>query len=85
MADKNINEMNREELRAALADYERSTHPAQKHVHRAPGMTAQDSEEAQETASKLYLDAIMRKDAGQLTPEDRAFLRSNIVAYKHGD
>lgn len=76
--EKDISLMSTEELRAALAEYERGARPAPAAAPLPPGITPQDSQQARDTASALYLESIMRKDAGQLTQGERDFLRANV-------
>jgi hypothetical protein len=78
MQEKSINEMNGVELRSALAEYERETRPTQAPAPLPPGITADMSPKAQETATNLYVESLMRKPAGSLTPEERVFLRQSI-------
>jgi hypothetical protein len=45
----------------------------------APGCAGL-SDKARDTAATLYLESIMAKDAGKLTPAERDFLRASIKA-----
>lgn len=47
----------------------------------APGCAGL-SEKARDTAATLYGQELLKKDAGQLTPADREFLRQGIAAWK---
>lgn len=76
--EKSIDQMSAAELRAAIAEYERSTRPAPAAAPLPPGFTSKDSQKAQDTASALYLDSIMRKDAGALSQGERDFLRASV-------
>ena len=76
--DKDISEMTAAELRIALAEYARNTHPSPVSTPLPPGITADMSPKAQDTASALYAETIMRKPAGLLTQAERDFLRGNI-------
>jgi hypothetical protein len=77
--EKSIDQMNAAELRAALDEYARAQNPVPA-APLPPGMTADMTQKAQDTASELYGQTIMNKPAGALTPEERAFLRGNIGA-----
>jgi hypothetical protein len=78
MDEKQYTEMTREELREAIAEYERGARPVQSGATLPPGITAQDSPKAQETASQLYAESILAKPAGSWTPAEREFIRANI-------
>jgi hypothetical protein len=75
--EKSIEQMNTAELRAALDEYNRSQNsvPA---APLPPGVKVEDSQQTRDTASALYLESIMRKDAGQLTQGERDFLRASV-------
>lgn len=69
--------MSSAELRAALAEYERQGSPAAPPAPVAPGMEGL-SQKAQETASELYAEAILRKPTNTWTPAEREFIRAGI-------
>jgi len=77
--DKDINQMNAAELRAALNEYTRAQNPVPT-APLPPGVTPDMPQKAQDTASELYGQTIMNKPAGQLTQAERDFLRGNIGA-----
>lgn len=76
--EKDITQMTAAELRTALAEYARGTQPAPASAPLPPGITAEMTPKAQDTASALYMETIMRKPAGALTQAERDFLRGNI-------
>jgi hypothetical protein len=73
MTEKQISE-----LRLGIAEYELSTRPSEPPVLLPPGVTAQDSPKAQEAATDAYLTALMRKGAGELSPDERLFLHAHV-------
>jgi len=77
--DKDINQMNAAELRAALNEYTRAQNPVPT-APLPPGITPDMPQTAQDTASELYGQAIMAKPAGQLTQAERDFLRLNVAS-----
>ena len=77
--EKTIDQMNAAELRAALNAYHRSQNPVTT-APLPPGITAEMPPKAQETASQLYGEALLRKSAGSLTPDEKTFLRGSIGA-----
>ena len=76
--EKDINQMTVAELRAGVNEYFRPTAPARETL--PPGITPDMPQKAKDEASTLYLNSIMAKPAGALTPEERAHLRGNIGA-----
>jgi hypothetical protein len=81
--EKSIDEMNNSELRQALADFVRSQTPAGPQQPDAPGCAGL-SDVARDTARTLYGQVLMAKPAGQLTPDERAFLRAGVAAWERG-
>ena len=79
MQEKSIDQMTTSELRGALAEYDRSTRPAPPAAPLPPGITADMSQGAQDTASQLYAESILRKPAGSLSQAERDFLRASIT------
>ena len=77
--EKTIEQMDESELRAALAEYDRETRPTQAPAPLPPGITPDMSAKAQETATELYFQSLMRKPAGDLTVSERAYLRQSIA------
>jgi hypothetical protein len=78
--EKSISDMNSAELRAFLAEFERSRTPAPAAAPRPPGITASMSPKAQETAAELYAASILAKGAGSWSVAEREFIRGNIGA-----
>jgi len=78
-ADKPMEAMGTEELRDAVAEYQRGTQPARPQPPDAPGCAGL-SDKARETANTLYGENILNKQAGQITPDEREFLRAGIAA-----
>jgi hypothetical protein len=66
------------ELRAALAEYERSTRPASPPLPLPPGITSADTQRAQDGANQAYTAAIMAKPTGKLTHDEREYLRAHV-------
>jgi hypothetical protein len=58
--------------------------PAQAAQPDAPGFNEAMSDKTRETARTFYGAAIMKKDAAQLTTEERNFLRQSIRAWEQG-
>jgi hypothetical protein len=75
--EKEISQMSTDELRAALAEFTQSQHPAGSQVPDAPGCAGL-SDASRDTAATLYGQSIMKKQAGALTQEERDFLRASV-------
>jgi len=69
----------RNELEAVVAEYRRSFELAPLQQPDAPGCAGL-SDKARETANTLYGENILKKQAGQITPDEREFLRAGIAA-----
>jgi hypothetical protein len=80
--DKDIRQMTTAELRAELAEFERSSQPAGPQRPDAPGC-ADLTQAARDAASAAYGDSAMGTQAGQLSPAQRDFLRQSIAATLH--
>ena len=78
-AEKPVEVMTTEELRAALAQYARGSQSAELRHPDAPGCTGL-SDKARDEAATLYGASIMKKEAGQITPDEKVFLKASIAA-----
>ena len=73
-----INKMSTAELRAALDEYKRSELPAPAPAPLPPGFGPNDSQKSQETASELFMQSILKKQAGEWTQAEREFVRGSV-------
>jgi hypothetical protein len=76
--EKEVSQMNSDELRAALAQFTQSQQPARPQQPDAPGFGVGDSAASRDTAATLYGNSIMRKQPGALSPQEREFLAASI-------
>ncbi len=74
-----MNSNERNELEAAVAEYRRGLEPSPPRQPDAPGCAGL-SDKARDTANTLYGESILKKQAGQITPDERDFLRAGIAA-----
>jgi hypothetical protein len=77
--EKDINQMNAAELRAALQEFGRGTQQAGPQQPDAPGC-ANLTPGARDAGATLYGESIMKTDAGKLDAGQRDFLRQSIAA-----
>jgi hypothetical protein len=76
--EKDYRQMTPAELRASIAEYERSVAPAQPSAPLPPGITAAMTPKSQDTAATLYAESILSKPAGAWSPEEREFIRGSL-------
>lgn len=69
-----------DELRASLQEYFRSQGPQAPAEPLAPGISPSDSQKVRDESGALYAASILRKPAGQITPQERDFLANGIRA-----
>jgi hypothetical protein len=70
-----------EELRKAVLAYFAAQNPTPKHTRPdAPGIAPTENAKNRDAAATLYGEAIMRKPASAITPDEREFLRRDILA-----
>jgi len=75
-----LNGMTAADLRAAIAEYERSAAPAPASAPLPPGITADMTPKSQDTAAQLYAESILNKPSGSWTQAERDFIRGSISA-----
>ena len=81
--EKSYSDMSPDELRAALAEYQRKNAPPAHSQPDAPGCEKL-SDAARENARTLYGESVMRANADKLDPTAREFLRKSVLAALEG-
>ena len=82
--EKRFEDLNAQELREGVAAWLRSTQPTPPAEPLPPGIKDTDSDKAKETASQCYANAIMAKQPGSWTVEEREYMRWHTNAALKG-
>jgi len=69
-------------LRAAIAEHNRAENATIAPEVLPPGITADMPQKSKDEANRLFLDSILQKAPGAITPADRAYLHAAIQEYE---
>lgn len=78
--DNEFDGMSGTDIQKALADWVKQSRPARPQRQDAPGTLPGESDKSRANAAELYGKALLRKEPGQLTRNEREWLRADIAA-----